>query len=149
MRTQPPRQAILRLPAQLGRFIDGFTAVANLEARQDWRIIQDIARCLGRERGFIFAHPREIFDELRRASRGGIADYSGITYERLDAGEALHWPCPSTDHPGTPRLFLESFPTPDGRARFAPHSAFIDPATPPDAAPRESIELRTLVFNSA
>src|ERR1700676_4377191 len=34
----------------------------------------------------------------------------------------------------------------DGRARFAPHSAFIDPTTPPDAPPRESIELRTLVF---
>jgi hypothetical protein len=37
----------------------------------------------------------------------------------------------------------------DGRARFAPHSAFIDPATPPDASPRESIELRTLVFHAA
>jgi hypothetical protein len=35
----------------------------------------------------------------------------------------------------------------DGRARFAPHSAFIDPTTPPDAQPRESIELRTLVFH--
>jgi hypothetical protein len=34
----------------------------------------------------------------------------------------------------------------DGRARFAPHSAFIDPTTPADAPPRESIELRTLVF---
>jgi len=37
----------------------------------------------------------------------------------------------------------------DGRARFAPHSAFFDPATPPDAAPRESIELRMLVFHAA
>ena len=37
----------------------------------------------------------------------------------------------------------------DGRARFAPHSAFVDPATPPDAAPRESIELRMLVFHAA
>jgi hypothetical protein len=36
----------------------------------------------------------------------------------------------------------------DGRARFAPHSAFVDPTTPADAAPRESIELRTLVFHS-
>jgi len=36
----------------------------------------------------------------------------------------------------------------DGRARFAPHSAFIDPTTPPDAPPRESIELRTLVFHA-
>jgi hypothetical protein len=36
----------------------------------------------------------------------------------------------------------------DGRARFAPHSAFADPTTPPDALPRESIELRTLVFHT-
>jgi hypothetical protein len=37
----------------------------------------------------------------------------------------------------------------DGRARFAPHTAFADPTTPPDAPPRESIELRTLVFHAA
>jgi hypothetical protein len=35
----------------------------------------------------------------------------------------------------------------DGRARFAPHSAFTDPTTPTDAPPRESIEIRTLVFH--
>lgn len=34
----------------------------------------------------------------------------------------------------------------DGRARFVPHSAFVDPTTPVGAPPRESIELRTLVF---
>jgi hypothetical protein len=34
----------------------------------------------------------------------------------------------------------------DGRARFVPHSAFVDPTAPPDAMPRESIELRTLLF---
>jgi hypothetical protein len=37
----------------------------------------------------------------------------------------------------------------DGRARFAPHTAFTDPTTPPDAPPRESIELRALVFHKA
>jgi len=37
----------------------------------------------------------------------------------------------------------------DGRARFAPHTAFIDPTTPEDAPPRESIELRALVFHHA
>jgi hypothetical protein len=36
----------------------------------------------------------------------------------------------------------------DGRARFLPHTAFVDPTTPPDAPPRESIELRTLVFHT-
>ncbi|MCA1402669.1 CmcJ/NvfI family oxidoreductase [Bradyrhizobium brasilense] len=35
----------------------------------------------------------------------------------------------------------------DGRTRFGPHTAFVDPTTPADAAPRESIELRTLVFH--
>ena len=37
----------------------------------------------------------------------------------------------------------------DGRARFTPHTAFDDPTAPPDAPPRESIELRTLVFHRA
>jgi hypothetical protein len=37
----------------------------------------------------------------------------------------------------------------DGRARFTPHTAFTDPTTPADAAPRESIEIRALVFHSA
>ena len=98
-------------------------------AREDWRIIQDIARKLGRERGFTFAGPREIFEELRRASAGGVADYSGITYERLEREYGVFWPCPSEDHPGTPRLFEAGswnpiargkgrFYFPDGRARF-------------------------------
>ena len=65
--------------------------------------------------------PTLVFDELARASRGGRADYSGLSHARLDGDEALHWPCPATadgepKHPGTPRLFAESFPTPDGRA---------------------------------
>ena len=67
--------------------------------------------------------PRDVFDELRRASAGGKADYAGISYDRLDAGEALYWPCPASDeegspHPGTPRLFAESFPTTDGKAKM-------------------------------
>jgi assimilatory nitrate reductase catalytic subunit len=64
------------------------------------------------------ADARTVYDELRRASAGGIADYAGISWDRLDAGEQLFWPCPHESHPGTPRLFGESFPTPDGRARF-------------------------------
>ncbi|GAA2168968.1 molybdopterin oxidoreductase family protein [Pedococcus bigeumensis] len=65
--------------------------------------------------------PSLVFDELARASRGGRADYSGLSHARLDRGEALYWPCPATgdeepNHAGTPRLFAESFPTADGRA---------------------------------
>jgi assimilatory nitrate reductase catalytic subunit len=99
------------------------------DARQDWRIIQDIAAAMGRERGFTFTSPREIFDELRQASQGGVADYSGITYEKIERQFGVFWPCPSEDHPGTPRLFEQGswnpiargtgpFYFPDGKARF-------------------------------
>ncbi|MFC3381973.1 molybdopterin oxidoreductase family protein [Couchioplanes azureus] len=87
------------------------------EVRTDLRFLADLAGRLGRGE-FFSAEPREVFEELRRASAGGIADYAGITYERLDAEQGVFWPCPSEDHPGTPRLFAEDFPTPDGRARF-------------------------------
>jgi assimilatory nitrate reductase catalytic subunit len=66
------------------------------------------------------SEPVEVFDELRRASAGGLADYSGITYDRITAEGGVFWPCPGAEHPGTPRPFLERFATPDGRARFTP-----------------------------
>ena len=86
-------------------------------ARSDLEILRDLAVRLGRSR-FFSADASEVYDELRRASAGGPADYAGITLDRLAAGEELFWPCSSPGHPGTPRLFTESFPTPDGRARF-------------------------------
>jgi assimilatory nitrate reductase catalytic subunit len=99
------------------------------DARQDWRIIQDIAAALGRPHGFTFQQPRDIFEELRRATKGAVADYSGITYEKLEQNHGVFWPCPSEDHPGTPRLFEPGswnpvakgagpFYWPDGKARF-------------------------------
>jgi hypothetical protein len=39
--------------------------------------------------------------------------------------------------------------TTDGRTQFGPHTAFVDPTTPPDTPPRESIEIRALVFHRA
>jgi assimilatory nitrate reductase catalytic subunit len=88
--------------------------------RSDLDILRALAIRLGEPETRYPAEPRAVFDELCRASAGGKADYSGISYERLDAGEALHWPCPASDapHPGTPRLFLDRFAHPDGRARF-------------------------------
>jgi assimilatory nitrate reductase catalytic subunit len=85
--------------------------------RSDLEVFHALAGGLGVEHGFS-TDPVEVMEELGRASAGGVADYAGISHARLAAGEQLHWPCPSPDHPGTPRLFLDRFPTPDGRARF-------------------------------
>ena len=86
--------------------------------RSDIEILVSLAHAIGRGHLFTTTAPREIFDELRRASAGGPADYSGITYERIAAEDGVFWPCTSEDHRGTPRMFLERFATPDGRARF-------------------------------
>jgi assimilatory nitrate reductase catalytic subunit len=85
--------------------------------RTDLRVLKLLAEALGRG-GAVNDRPAEAFDELRRCTAGAPADYSGVTYERLARGEAIHWPCPAEGHPGTPRLFVDRFPTPDGRARF-------------------------------
>jgi assimilatory nitrate reductase catalytic subunit len=107
------------------------------DSRQDWIIIQDIARALGRERGFTFESPAQIFEELRIASKGGVCDYSGVTYERIERNYGVFWPCPSEMPAGVPelgpqgtvRLFEPGswnpvaqgagpFYFPDGKARF-------------------------------
>ncbi|MFJ2738705.1 molybdopterin oxidoreductase family protein [Streptomyces sp. NPDC087440] len=92
------------------------------EARTDLQILHDLADRLGHGKGFP-ADPEEAFTELRAASAGGQADYSGIDYARIGAENGVFWPCPAGEdgavHPGTPRLFLDRFATPDGRARFA------------------------------
>ncbi|WP_413757109.1 molybdopterin oxidoreductase family protein [Streptomyces sp. MMBL 11-3] len=105
--------------------------------RSDLHVLRELADRLGVEKGFP-TDPEEVFEELRRASAGGPADYSGITYRRLAEEDGVFWPCPldgsagpagsagsageggegAVVHPGTPRLFLDRFATADGRARF-------------------------------
>ncbi|WP_045863506.1 molybdopterin oxidoreductase family protein [Streptomyces sp. WMMB 714] len=131
--------------------------------RSDLEVLNGLAARLGWEKGFP-SEAEEVFGELCRASAGGPADYSGITYARLAEEDGVFWPCPQEPdphrrgghriegtgtglqgrartrrsdagdgesdtgdgergpadvrHPGTPRLFLDRFATPDGRARF-------------------------------
>ncbi|MCX2179720.1 molybdopterin oxidoreductase family protein [Streptomyces sp. SKN60] len=87
--------------------------------RSDLEVLHGLAALLGWEKGFP-ADPEEVFGELRRASAGGPADYSGISYRRIEEEQGVFWPCADEGHAGTPRLFLDRFATPDGRARFVP-----------------------------
>jgi assimilatory nitrate reductase catalytic subunit len=88
-------------------------------AREDWRIICDLARRLGAGEKFAYSSPRDIFEELRAASKGGVADYSGMSWDRIDREMGIFWPCPAPDHPGTPRLYEGGrFAHPDGKAHL-------------------------------
>ncbi|SEF12491.1 assimilatory nitrate reductase catalytic subunit [Jiangella alba] len=101
-----------------GRVIRRRRAVAPPPGvRTELSVLAALAERLGRGDRFS-DDPETVYDELRRASAGGVADYAGIGWDRIDAEGGVFWPCPSVAHPGTPRLFADGFPTPDGRARF-------------------------------
>jgi assimilatory nitrate reductase catalytic subunit len=106
------------------------------EARNDWWIIREIARRIGRGDYFKFESSRDLFEEIRITSRGGNADYYGMTWEKIEAHNGIFWPCPTEDHPGTPRLFEERFYHPDGKAKF--HALEYNP---PNEVPDEEYPL--------
>src|SRR6185295_6120393 len=89
------------------------------KARVDWHILTDLAARLGCKDYFPYAIADDIFRELCAASKGGSADYSGMTYAKIEKNMGIFWPCPSFNHPGTPRLFEGAkFHHGDGKARF-------------------------------
>lgn len=103
--------------------------------KTDLEILCALAQRLGRAQGFEFESAEAVFEELRVATRGAKADYSGIDYAKIREQKGVFWPCPSPEHPGTPRLFAERFAHPSGKAKF--HSLPYRPAAevPDDAYP--------------
>jgi assimilatory nitrate reductase catalytic subunit len=102
-----------------GRVLRRRQAVAPPEGvKSDIDVLRGLAERLGCGEKFAFTSPEAVFDELRRATAGGIADYAGITYDRIDREGGVFWPCPSWHHLGTPRLFAERFHHADGKAKF-------------------------------
>ncbi len=103
--------------------------------KTDLEILVELARRLGMADAFDFDGAEDVFNELRRATAGARADYSGITYEKIRATKGVFWPCPAPDHPGTPRLFAERFHHPNGRARLHPLMERPSAEIPDDAYP--------------
>jgi formate dehydrogenase major subunit len=95
-------------------------------ARQDWWIIQEIARRIGL--AWHYSHPRDVFAEMKQA----MPSLNGITWERLQRESAVTYPCDAEDQPGHAIVFGEGFPTRSGRGRFVP-AAIVPPAEEPDA----------------
>jgi formate dehydrogenase major subunit len=88
------------------------------QARQDLDIIIDLARQLGLNwsYGTGDAAAAAVFDEMRHT----MPSIAGITWKRLEAEHSVTYPCEKEGDPGTPVVFVDSFPTPTGKARFVP-----------------------------
>ena len=97
------------------------------ECRQDWWIIQEMARRLGL--AWDYTHPRDVFAEMRRV----MPSIAGITWERLEREGAVTYPCDSEQAPGRDILFGDGFPTASGRGRLVPVD-MVPPHELPDAA---------------
>lgn len=95
------------------------------DAKPDWVILTELAQRIGYE--WDYTDPAEIMEELRQLT----PIYGGITHDRLAREGGLQWPCPDLDHPGTDRLYSESFNTRDGQANLTP-VGWSDPADQPD-----------------
>jgi len=98
------------------------------EAKGDWEIIASIATAMGYGEQFSWKTSEDVFNEIASLT----PSYAGMTYERLNKPEALHWPCPTKEHPGTPILHGEKFGTPDGKGIMSA-IPFKYPAEVPDA----------------
>lgn len=94
-------------------------------AKIDLEIIIDIAHRLGTQAQFNYSleAPEQlaesINEEFRIATKGAPADYFGISYSRLRAGEELFWPCPDDTSTGQKRIFETCFAHKDSKAQFS------------------------------
>ena len=89
-------------------------------ALPDWQIVARLAQRLGYQ-GFQYASAAEVWDEFIALTSGRPCDMAGATSARLRATGSLQWPCPTPDHPGSKRRYLDGcFATPTRRARFLP-----------------------------
>jgi formate dehydrogenase major subunit len=96
------------------------------EARQDWELIQDLARGIGLD--WNYRHLSEVFDEMA----GCMPSLKNITWERVDREESVTYPVAGPDEPGQDIIFGEGFPTKSGRAKIVPADVS-PPAELPDA----------------
>jgi formate dehydrogenase major subunit len=99
------------------------------DARQDWWIIQEIARRIGLD--WRYTHPREVFAEMAQA----MPSLANITWERLERESAVTYPCDGPDQPGHDIVFGDRFPTGDGRGRFTPADVLPPAELPDDSYP--------------
>ena len=86
------------------------------EARQDLWIIQELAKRLGLD--WNYPEVKDVFEEMR----GAMPSIAGMSWERLETEHSITYPCEGDSDPGQGVVFIDDFPTADGRGKFVPAS---------------------------
>lgn len=91
----------------------------------DANIVIEFSKYFEGKYELLFKHlnsSRDIFEEIKKVSRGRLCDYSGMSYELIEELGGIQWPCNEANPKGTKRLYSEDFecPTEDGKAKLLP-----------------------------
>lgn len=95
------------------------------EARQDWELVQEIAKRVGLD--WTYTHPSEVYAELVQV----MPSLDNISWDRLEREDSVTYPCDGPDQPGNEIVFADGFPTESGNARIVP-ADLSPPAEVPD-----------------
>jgi predicted molibdopterin-dependent oxidoreductase YjgC len=105
------------------------------DAHEDWKIIADLAQRVialgprkpigGSHAAWNYSSTSDVMDEINALT----PSYAGVTHDRLNKGERLHWPVKSLEHGGTPILHVGQFAR--GKGKFMPID-HVPPAEAPD-----------------
>lgn len=93
------------------------------KARSDWEILTALANHLGAD--WRYSGSDEVFSEMARLT----PQYAGMSHARLEQG-GLQWPCPTSDHPGTPYLHSQQFSRGKGLFESADYRAPAEETSP-------------------
>jgi len=100
------------------------------DTRQDWWIIQEIARRMGLN--WTYTHPRDVFTEMAKI----MPSMKNISWDRVMRESSVTYPVDSADGPGNEIIFSAGFPTKSGRGKLVPTDI-----VPPDELPDASYPL--------
>jgi formate dehydrogenase major subunit len=96
------------------------------EAKDDFWLLTELGRRMGLD--WRYTHPRDVFAEMRTC----MDSIAGITWDRLEQESSVTYPCVKEGDPGDAVVFIDRFPTPNGRGTFVP-ADLITAAERPDA----------------
>ncbi len=91
------------------------------DSKTDLAIFNEMATRFERGTKMVFPETAEgVFDELKQLSKGRMLDYSGMSYDKIEASRGLQWPCNEDSAPeGSKRLYTDGvFQFPDGKAKL-------------------------------
>jgi formate dehydrogenase major subunit len=108
------------------------------DAREDFWLLKELGRRMGLD--WSYAHPRDVFNEMRTC----MDSIAGITWDRLERESSVTYPCVKEGDPGDPVVFIDSFPTATGRARFVAADLISAAERPDDDFPMVLITGRQL-----